>query len=556
LAGQLAPHTFLDILRGDKEAQKEEKLFDWTYICYLKTTLFTTLGANIQDLDTLYKSFLEIEKYSPSSSSPQQSLWKEKFLAYWCKNAYQQFKEKLSSFDGKDVDTSLFLRAFRSWSKSSKNFSTPPKEEGDLNEAEIYTQRRLSWKFYYEILSQIILYDYPYHFDVTSDLSKEQTATATQSKHSQLYKELLYTQDMYEVCLFHSLTSADPNSSKVEVANWIELVMSTWIELNSKKWKNEDLGDGGKEALSRRVLKTLNRVLDTTIKPPKALPYIFTLHVSLKEFDKAGAALETYFALGPKMVDVQSNSNPEPDALGDQEVLWLQNIATSVEVICEYGEPDHVRNLHGLINKLTHWYQAASTADTWIVREDDPTHVAVSSAVFKTIGVHEAAMARLCSSDECQRLRKSAIGHLNSALRQPNPHEDNPSIFYSMAKVCAEDKQVESAITWVKKALSYERTAFGNSADDDMDLEEETELKFAGSNLSVKCWALLALLLVAKDDYDTALKAGRIGLKPYNKPAAKLKDISWFEREDMDELKEIVDSIHLSMYGFLDEEET
>lgn len=115
------------------------------------------------------------------------------------------------------------------------------------------SQRRLVWKSYYDLLSEIILLDLPYPAHSTQGLQLSEKSTADDQRGIQ-YQELEKVKAVYEGILLRDISFPEASKVNVEIDEWVETVMSNWSVLCGFKWHDRDLGDAGKAGVGRKTL--------------------------------------------------------------------------------------------------------------------------------------------------------------------------------------------------------------------------------------------------------------------------------------------------------------
>jgi hypothetical protein len=111
-------------------------------------------------------------------------------------------------------------------------------------------RHRLSaWKAYYATLSIILQNDIPY------ELGPEVTA-ATGKTNAKLPQrtELKRVEVIYENLLLKETHFPKASDGNQEIEEWADAVMLNWRVLCGPTWGDDDLGEGGKEAVGRGVL--------------------------------------------------------------------------------------------------------------------------------------------------------------------------------------------------------------------------------------------------------------------------------------------------------------
>lgn len=130
--------------------------------------------------------------------------------------------------------------------------------------------RRDVWKAYFITLSRVLQQGLPYSsatadFHWAASSSRDETVRRTPMRLQQCF-ELYQVQTVYEDLLLQEVRfpKADADNGKME--EWAESVMSNWRVLCGSSWQDSEVGQGGKETLSRLTLDVCEASLnDETI---------------------------------------------------------------------------------------------------------------------------------------------------------------------------------------------------------------------------------------------------------------------------------------------------
>jgi cargo-transport protein YPP1 len=148
-----------------------------------------------------------------------------------------------STKTGEYVDSAEALHAYRVWAKF---WDSTGGSSGIDNMA---PHRRAAWKAYYRTLSVILQHDFPY-----SPASTSLGMTETPSPRFQERAEIKRVETIYESLLLKETHFPKANENNLEIEEWADEVISNWRCLCGPAWSDEDLGEGGKEAVGRGVL--------------------------------------------------------------------------------------------------------------------------------------------------------------------------------------------------------------------------------------------------------------------------------------------------------------
>ena len=149
------------------------------------------------------------------------------------------------------IEPAKALQAYRLWAKYWETNAKSTGTEG----ATAARYRRLAWKAYYDTLSTILRHDLPYHAESTSLNASEKNSYQRYSDiRLQQRAELKRVEAVYETLLLKETLFPKASESNQEMEAWTDSVMHNWRFLCGPTWSDQDLGEGGKEAVGRGVL--------------------------------------------------------------------------------------------------------------------------------------------------------------------------------------------------------------------------------------------------------------------------------------------------------------
>lgn len=190
-------------------------------------------------LETL-TPWLSSHSTSPSSKCSQFLHWSEKLLGKAASIAGEEAVKRALSGDSELIKTALKL--CRLWSAhpyvKQHSSSQAVRPEGPSEPA----AKSAIWKSYYDLLTAILqnrlLYVPP-----TSGPDRPQLAS-----------EIRRVETIYETILLRESKFPMANSRNEQIEDWVEQVIRNWQELCGPNWTDEDLGEGGQNAVGRNVL--------------------------------------------------------------------------------------------------------------------------------------------------------------------------------------------------------------------------------------------------------------------------------------------------------------
>lgn len=192
-----------------------------------------------------------------SSLCPEQRLWTERLLARLCVLTSLPLPASVAA----KVSVATDLTAFRAWANFWDGRPAQGLVELEGPDADFKLMRRHIWKAYYSrlsvILQQGLLYDPPL------EAIAEKTAYLPTARMLQRV-ELKRVETTYEGLLLKEIRFPKANEVNEEVEEWVELVMKNWRIFCGSSWHDEELGEGGQEAVGRNVLDVSQYALLST----------------------------------------------------------------------------------------------------------------------------------------------------------------------------------------------------------------------------------------------------------------------------------------------------
>ena len=115
--------------------------------------------------------------------------------------------------------------------------------------------RRRVWKAYYNTLSKILQGGLPYPPPGAS--AEGSSSASVENFHARLQQraELQHVQTIYESLMLEEVKFPKADEINQEIEEWVESVVGNWRVLCGSTWRDDDLGEGGKEGVARSVLE-------------------------------------------------------------------------------------------------------------------------------------------------------------------------------------------------------------------------------------------------------------------------------------------------------------
>ena len=107
---------------------------------------------------------------------------------------------------------------------------------------DVCTPKYLTWKSYYDLLSATLQHDLAY------------VPPASGPERQQLAAEIRRVESMYESSLLRETRFPTAYAESTQIEDWVEQVITNWEILCGPQWTDEDLGEGGQNAVGRNVL--------------------------------------------------------------------------------------------------------------------------------------------------------------------------------------------------------------------------------------------------------------------------------------------------------------
>ncbi|KAE8164192.1 hypothetical protein BDV40DRAFT_120029 [Aspergillus tamarii] len=485
-----------------------EELSPWTKVCiakacYLKGAGQHKVSGSANALDTLQSLTLWLSSHNELSSDNSQFLhWSEQLASESALVASTEALKTVPVADEALMKTALSL--LRVWSAHPhvKQGASP-----HIDGFDVCTPKYLTWKSYYDLLSATLQHDLAY------------VPPASGPERQQLAAEIRRVESMYESSLLRETRFPTAYAESTQIEDWVEQVITNWEILCGPQWTDEDLGEGGQNAVGRNVLDILYRAATKTYHSHLILRRLFHVHSALADFDLALKALDSYIE-----IVVSAKQRAEKSAqYGELENdgTLLRTLSEGVTILCCFGsarEAEKARELTTLmkefINKHVQEVEGDDEEQVKLLISSDtgstgsqavsPTDIA---AAYRGVGIGLAAWANWTPvNEERNDIRSEAIDNLEKSTAPELEDETNYSSLYTLALLLAEDRDLDSAIDCVKTALTA-KTQPG-----------AIQGYFTRERDLVPLWHLLALLLSAKHDFDIAERSCEAAFEQF--PAA------------------------------------
>ena len=486
----------------------------WTKICMLKSAYLRADSLNrggqpAEALETFGSSLPSLARiWAVKSPKKQLNQWSELYVTEYCLLQSDALQNRTASLEDPNC-----LACFRRWAKHWDTHGTPA--SGGYGFRGTVPRRRI-WFEYYHAISEILKHDLPFPTGLAP-------VNNDSSARNQLRMELKQVEAKYEKLLLGESQFPKAEEGRAEVEAFVELVMENWTILNGRGWREADLGQGGKDTLSRGVLELLYRASTKTYHSTSILRHLYRVHLAVAEFDLAFKSLDSYLELVKKgKARVAKTGHLEPSL--DDDAVAMETIASAIVALCRYGDRQAAEKARSFASELESWLEnqkAAATPEDGMspLREDaalpatqprvEPDIMALS---WQAVGLAHAQWARVTfEATSRSGIRGEAIRALQKSLSvNPGRPVDVRAIF-SLGLLLAEQRELSSAIELAKTALLAGKTR-----------SKEQELyngPYWQERSLIPLWHLLSLLLSARQDYFMASRACEGAFEQFGDPA-------------------------------------
>ena len=200
------------------------------------------LSGPTEALQNLSFALPLLSRISHDAAGPEQRIWTESLLTRAC----------FLASSGASTESNLAF--FRAWARFWE--STPGQGVAAAGQAgpDPMIPRREVWRLYYVALSERL----GLHVESNPGLGNEHDDTVSGSRPAtsklEQRAEFQRVQTLYENILLQHTKFPGANENNDVIEDWVEIVVSNWKVLCGDDWQDEDLGEGGKEAVGRGVL--------------------------------------------------------------------------------------------------------------------------------------------------------------------------------------------------------------------------------------------------------------------------------------------------------------
>ena len=453
----------------------------WSEICLIKAAYI--MGTSHLQASRRLEALATFVSVTPWMYDNKAKILSQVQLSYWSQSLLAQ----LALAARYCQQSELALQAFRHWAV----YSAMNREYAVASFGDVYkqTSKVQVWQDYYQLLSRDLQ-----HTAYSNHLGDS-------SQHLQQVAEFRRIESIYENELLRTTRFPRAQEASTLIEDWVEQVISNWEILCGPGWHDEDLGEGGRNGVGRSVLDMLYRAAAKTFHSTLILRRLFQVHKSLAEFDLAYKALKSYNELIDRGRARAEKSNGSPIGQDDDETV-LRTISEGIVGLCSFGTREEAEHAYELSTKLEEWldrllpvplgmHEVNGNLDGTAMRSKISTETFATT--YRAIGVGQSQWAKWTPySENRTSLQNQAISNLKRSIGQESdaPHEIES--IYGLGLMLAETREINGAIELVKDALG------SNSS------SARQDTYYADERKRVPLWHLLALLLSAKQDFDTS----------------------------------------------------
>ncbi|KAG5927120.1 hypothetical protein E4U42_002569 [Claviceps africana] len=480
-----------------------ETISEWTNLCALKSGY---LQANcFMRTDQRKEALMALRSVTPSLEGiwcghgvrKQLRYWSELFLTEFCMLSSQAVEN-----DELNLDDPESLAGFRAWARYWDIMGAPV--TGGFGFKGSVPRRRI-WAEYYETLSRILETDMPYIPGHVHSIPGDLPARA------QLRMEIKHCEAAYRALILNETTFPRADEDRLEVEDFVRRVMANWNILCGRGWREQDLGPGGRAAVSRNVLETLYSAATRTYHSTCILRSLFCVHLAVAEFDLSFKAFDSYLDIVKKGRAREEKTGHKEVSLDDQGTV-LETMAQAIMALCRYGHRAACEKARQLGAELEDWLsklpptKPAENSTSLHSRGESINGIRSSvspqivALAWQAIGLSHAHWSRITHEAASRtEIQSKAIRCLRKSLAAEFGRSKDIRSYFSLALLLAERRELTAAIELVRSALLCNKG------------QEETYSLYHGpywqERTLIPVWHLLALLLSARQDYTMAFRA-------------------------------------------------
>ncbi|KAH7122716.1 hypothetical protein B0J11DRAFT_532151 [Dendryphion nanum] len=502
-------------------------LSGWTRVCLIKGAFLKGSShdktGSVEDAIYTYNSVIPwLSTLSMGTESSLFKSWTERLLVRLC----QLSNQAAETSEYLDVEDSLHV--YRFWAKYWEATGKGSGADGMAH------PRRSAWKAYYDTLSHILRHNIVYPLEASPESNVEKTSLENNEYlRLQQRAEIKRVEAIYESLLLKETQFPTAKDNNLEIETWTDSVMANWRFLCGPTWTDNDLGEGGKEAVGRGVLDILYRAATKTFHSTQVLRHLFTVHASLAEFDLAFKAYDSYVDIIARGKDRTEKSGEKDVGLDDDSTI-LRTSAEAIRLLSKFGSRKEAEKAVEIGTQIEKWLEQihsikSSTSEVGSVSSIEGSVAPRSLAIaYCAIGIAQAHWARYTYEASTRTsIQTKAVQYLRKSLDPKLGDPSNLEALYALGLVLADMRDITAAIKVVKRALS---PATANKTSLSVDGVQSNGLRtdFGRERKLILLWHILALLLTTRSEYSAAEKSCEAAFEQFGDPTIL------FGREDAD----------------------
>lgn len=529
----------------ENQLQTTENISEWTRVSMLKSAYLRAncMARNNKELEALsiFEAAIPPLAFSWNTNSSKKELryWSELFLTEYCM-LYNGCRDRGQV----TLEDQNSMACFRSWARWWNSSPGAPLAGGFGFKGSV--PRRRIWFEYFESLSTILQQDLPYP-------TAYMGIPTQNSPRSQLWSELKLAETSFENLLLSETSFPKADEDREEIEVFVQILMQNWAILTGRGWRDQDIGTGGKAAVSASALELLYRASTKTFHSTAVLRSLFKVHLAVAEFELAFKAFDSYLEIVKKGKARVEKTGHQESSL-DDDATALETICLCISALTRFGGREAAEKANHLAVELEHWLQKFETPHTnggmQPVKEEGGKSSATGNQVppkilalaWQSIGLAHARWAQMTfESSTRTEVQKKAIRSLRTSLSSDFGGTADVRGVFALGLLLAEQRELTTAIELVKTALLTKHTG-----DEILVLRNGP---FWRERSLIPLWHLLSLLLSARQEYVLAARTCECAFEQFRDPAVLFGRQQLYKSDHLND----VEKDHESTQGVVDE---
>lgn len=274
------------------------------------------------------------------------------------------------------------------------------------------------------------------------------------------------------------------------------------------------------------VSQILYRAATKSFHSTLILRHLFHVHATLAEFDLSMKAFDTYLDLVTTAKNRAENSGKRLEKLEDDET-FIRTLSEGVIMLCCFGSWKEAERANRLTDRLEKQLSSlkeehgsasqpgggTTSPGTYTSIDGKPVSISVVSTAYQAMGIGLANWARWTPINESRTsIQNAAVTYLEKSLATESDRRAGSATAFALGILLAEMRDVDGAINQVRTAL------MPVDATDDATEQSNT---YSQDRELIPLWHLLALLLSARQEFETALGVCEAALELGSSPDAR-----------------------------------